>query len=51
MALELEAIEGDGDPDPEQAFWSPNASFHDFEDDPILDLSIGGREPIELEKR
>ena len=51
LTLELETIEGDADPDAEQAFWSRDASIDDFEDDPILDLYIAGREPIELEER
>jgi hypothetical protein len=51
LTLELEAIEGDVDPDAEQAFWSREASIDDFEDDPILDLSVTGSGPIELERR
>lgn len=27
MSLELETIEGDADPDPEEAYWSPTASI------------------------
>ena len=43
MSLELEAIEGDADPDPEEAYWSAGASIWDTKDGWIT-LALKGQD-------